>query len=100
MHDMRLTSEEKKDFSTPKSSAPKYPYGLTITLGPEELEKLGLKEAPAVDTELSFKVKTFVKEVGRDELEGDESEYRVQLQITEMAEVKKDKTVADAMYGV
>ena len=59
MPDLRLSEMEKKDFSTPSTGpkAPKYPYGLKITLGPEELEKLGISELPQVDSFVNFEAK-------------------------------------------
>ena len=44
--DMAMTPDEAKSEygmpSTDSSNLPKYPYGLCISLGPDEIEKLGL----------------------------------------------------------
>jgi hypothetical protein len=94
-----MSVEEKKDFSTPKPQAPSYPYGLRISLGPDELEKLGIQDAPALDQEMVFKVKAFVAEVEKTESDGDERGFKIDLQIAEMEEVKKEKSASEALYG-
>jgi len=97
---MRMSVEEMKDFSTPKSEAPNYPYGLKLSLGPDELEKLGIQDAPELDKEMTFTIKACVVEVQKDDREGDEKKFRVELQDKEMVEVKKEKSATEALYGV
>ena len=100
MADMSMSAEEKKDFSTPSSmKAPSYPYGLKISLGPEELEKLGIQDAPELDAEMEFKIKAFVSEVRKNDTEGDEKEFSVELQIKEMEQKKSEKSASEALYG-
>jgi len=103
MPDLRLSEMEKKDFSTPSAGpkAPKYPYGLKITLGPEELEKLGISELPQVDSFVDFEAKAQVVGVSVHESEGDVNEHRLELQITEiyMKDKKEEKSTESALYG-
>lgn len=40
--DMSRTQEEVKEASNPKANISKYPWGLSIRLGKDELEKLGV----------------------------------------------------------
>lgn len=92
MADMKMSVEERKDFSTPKSmQAPSYPYGLRISLGPEELEKLGVTEAPELDKEMEFSVRAMVVEVEKEDVEGEEKKFKVELQIKEM-ELEKEES--------
>lgn len=66
-----------------------YPYGLVVNLDTDELDKLGLKELPAVGTELPITVKVKVTRVEQSASEGprDEANERrtMSLQITDMA---------------
>ncbi len=104
MPDMRLTSEERKDFSTPRAHAPKYPYGLRITLDQEQIDKLNLMKMPGVDDEFKFhgEVKVVaVRSVENEEGEGGEK-HSIELQITELY-LKEDKeekpSAAQVIYG-
>ena len=100
MPDMRMTSEERKDFSTPQDpKAPNYPMGLKLRLGPDELEKIGMQDAPELDKELVFKIKTKVVEVEKEDIEGDERKFNVCLQVIEMDQEGKDKSAPEAFYG-
>jgi hypothetical protein len=104
MHDLRLSMEEKKDFSTPSEpKAPQYPYGLKITLGPEELKKLGIKEPYEVGCEILLHAKGFVEAVAKEdeEAEYDGQGYRMTLQLTEASVDKNENkdTTAKVLYG-
>ena len=103
MRDMSMSVSEKKDFSTPESmKAPSYPYGLRISLGPDELAKLGIQDAPALEAEMVFKVKAFVAEVEKVDTDGDEKDFKIELQIKAMEQIedKKEKSASEALYGV
>jgi len=81
----------------------KYPWGLRINLGDEELKKLGIKELPKVGQELPFTAT--VKVVGVRSNESQDGENRnVELQITECAlEMGKEgmdlEKKATSLYG-
>ncbi len=68
--------------------APDYPYGTVINLDTDELDKLGIKEMPAVGTVLPITVKVMVTRVSQDAMSGprgDEERRSMALQITDMA---------------
>ena len=91
MIDMSYEEIELKDFSTPSINKPKYPHGLKLSLGKEELKKLNLEGTPAIGQKFNMEIVVEVVEVSS-ELEGsDEKSLRVELQVKEM-EVKKDDT--------
>ena len=79
---------------------PMYSYGLCISLGKEELEKLGLEKLPQAGSEMMLTAKAYVKTV-RESQEKDGVEQNVELQICAMAIEPIDKTgdQADGLYG-
>jgi len=101
MYDMSYEEKEIKDFSTPKMSVPKYPHGLKLRLGPEELEKLGVKSAPGIDMKVDIQAVAKVVEVENSVEEGEDS-YSVELQIVEMELKEKKESKPEAhqvIYG-
>ena len=104
MPDMRLSEEEKKDFSTPSlPKAPKYPHGLRIHIDADSLKKLGVEGIPKVEDKVKFEADAMVMSVDKHEVNGDESEISISLQITDMyfvdKEKKEEKTSTTIMYG-
>ena len=79
---------------------PMYSYGLCISLGREELEKLGIEKLPEAGSDMMIKAITYVKTV-RESKEKDGVEQNVELQITAMGIEPFDKSgdQADALYG-
>ena len=79
---------------------PMYSYGLCISLGKEELEKLGIEKLPQAGSEMMLTAKAYVKTV-RESQEKDGVEQNVELQICAMAIERIDKTgdQADGLYG-
>ena len=79
---------------------PMYSYGLCISLGKEELEKLGIEKLPQAGSEMMLTAKAYVKTV-RESQEKDGVEQNVELQISAMAIEPIDKTgdQADGLYG-
>lgn len=97
---MKLSEVEKKDLVVPEP--PKYPYGLKISLGPEELEKLGYEDVPQVGSEKKMYALVEVVEVSVAEEKGDDKDHRVVFQIKELEfkkEEKKEKSSTQVMYG-
>lgn len=103
MPDMRLESDERRDFSTPKVDAPKYPYGLRIQLTPEEVEKLGMGEAPEVGKKMKIMGMVEIVEVSKDQSEeSDSDKFGFAAQITEMYledEDREEKADHSVIYG-
>ena len=60
---------------------PMYSYGLCISLGKEELEKLGIEQLPQAGSEMMLKAKAYVKTV-RESQEKDGVEQNVELQLS------------------
>ena len=83
---------------------PEYPYGLCITLGKEELEKLGITVLPQVGSEMMVHAKAYVKMTRAYDTQGDGKDMSVELQITDMAiepaegEVNNEQR-ASMLYG-
>ena len=70
---------------------PMYSYGLCISLGKEELEKLGIEKLPEAGSEMMLKAQAYVKTV-RESQEKDGVEQNVELQICAMGIEPIDKT--------
>lgn len=105
MVDMGYTEDEKKnEFGKQKSlidDTPEYPYGLRISLRPEDTAKLGCKECEVGEVkEFVIKVKVVSKNI-EDQYSGMEAYPSLGLQITEMEPIgeKDKKSDADKMYG-
>jgi hypothetical protein len=100
---MQQSAEEAKEYTDPKASdAPKYPWGLCITLNDDSLEKLGIDALPAVDVEVTIIAKATVSRTSEYQTQGGESERSLDLQITDMqVGVGKDLLgrAQDALYG-
>ena len=79
---------------------PMYSYGLCISLGREELEKLGIEKLPEAGSEMMIKAIAYVKTV-RESKEKDGVEQNVELQITAMGIEPFDKSgdQAKGLYG-
>ena len=78
---------------------PMYSYGLCISLGREELEKLGIEKLPEAGSEMMRKAMAYVKTV-RESKEQDGVEQNVELQITTMGidPINKTKDQAKGLY--
>ena len=70
---------------------PTYSYGLVISLGKEELEKLGIEKLPEAGSEMMVKAITYVKAV-RESAEKEGIEQNVELQICAMGIEPFDKS--------
>lgn len=84
-----------------EADEPRYPYGLCISLGKDELEKLGISALPKVGTEMMITAKAYVKMTRAYETQGEGEDMGIELQITDM-EIGAGKTQGDAaksLYG-
>lgn len=66
------------------ADAPAYPYGLTLCLNSESLEKLGITTLPPIGARLRISAVATVTSISQNqEADGDE-EKRIELQVTDM----------------
>jgi len=83
MVDMKRAPEKEEMPGEIEMDSPRYPYGLCIRLGKEELEKLGITALPAVGSEMTINAKAYVESVSAHEThEG--ADKSMSLQITDM----------------
>lgn len=106
MVDMALTpAEAKEDAPQPAASAsfkgPRYPYGLSISLGDDELKKLGLDgDLPSAGEMIHLFAMAKVTSAGEHESMDTNGKTsicrRVELQITHLAAENEDQENAEA----
>ena len=103
MTSMKITKgEEKTDEVSPAEPVgPRYPYGLSINLDNDSLEKLGMDKLPEVGVVLTLTAKVKVTSASVNEYENNK-ERNVGLQITDMdlGKAKVEKDTAEELYGV
>jgi hypothetical protein len=103
MVNMKRAESERKDYAEVgmDSDGPDYPYGLCISLGKEELDKLGITSLPEVGTEMMVMAKGFVKSVSSHEYKGEGKHMSVEVQLTdvEVGAAPASTNAADALYG-
>lgn len=78
---------------------PRYPYGLCLHLGNDELEKLKISEVPDVGTEVMIMAKAYVKSTSAYDTQRDGKSRSAELQITDMELAPAKKDAAQVMYG-
>jgi hypothetical protein len=83
---MKMSKEEAKEQTEPTASdAPEYPWGLSINLNDDSLEKLGLlKNLPAIGSKILITALADVSTVSSYKTQAGEDESSVSLQITDM----------------
>lgn len=83
---MERTPAEIKESEKPyEHEADKYPYGLSLRLEEETLEKLGITELPAVGTSMALLGLAVVESVGEHESSSGGPHRNLTLQVTELA---------------
>ncbi|KKL56226.1 hypothetical protein LCGC14_2247550 [marine sediment metagenome] len=83
LRDMKLSRAEKADDAEVASERPDYPYGLSLSLDEDALEKLGI-ELPAIGD--TFFVVAIARVKGVSEHENEDSKSQnVQLQIEQLS---------------
>lgn len=101
---MERTAAEKKAaeerWNAEVETGPDYPYGLCINLGSDELAKLGIKDLPAVGSELEMTAKVKVTSVSSSESEHGDGHKSVSLQVTDMSlDDGAGPSAAEKLYG-
>ena len=104
---MKTTPAERKARYAPTSigggekDGPLYPYGLTVQLDDESLEKLELEPLPKVGTVLTLVARVEVTAVASNQGADKEKHQSVSLQITDLCLEPESarKAVEDALYS-
>lgn len=90
---------EKADMLASPASSEEYPYGLRLSLGQEELTKLGIEALPAVGTEMRLVAMVKVVSASSSEYEGEGERRDMSMQITKMQLGGDDKDIASKLFG-
>lgn len=89
--DMALTPPEKKEEYPSTPSAPMYPYGLCISLGTEQLKKLGLDDGVEAGDHIDLHAIGKVTSVSIRDVDGSEPDHRVEIQLIAIECEDEDK---------
>jgi hypothetical protein len=102
MINMKQAAKREEMPGAIEADEPRYPYGLCISLGKEELEKLGITALPKVGGEMMITAKAVVKSTSAYDTQGG-TDMRVELQITDMdvgqTENAQNNDRASKLYG-
>ena len=103
MINMKSKPEREEMPGAIESDEPRYPYGLCISLGKDELEKLGITALPKVGGEMMITAKAVVKSISEYETQGEGKDMNMSLQITDMeigqTENAQNNNRATMLYG-
>lgn len=105
MKNMMISDMEKKDNyqTSVLYDQSSYPYGLKIQLDAESYRKLGLGEPPKIGSKMMLLAHVEVCSIYKEPSKGDDHNYSMGLQITEMDlkphEENKEETAESVMYG-
>lgn len=99
---MKLTQkDEKKSMESCVIENPKYPYGLTIRLENESIEKLGIGEIPESGKKMMVIAEVEVVGTNVRSMSNGKDHKSIELQITDMSlnDKEKKKEASDKLYG-
>lgn len=99
---MKLAPAEAKKMAEPcaMGDAPRYPWGLQLTLDNDAIEKLGLDALPEVGASVQLVANVTVTAVSMNQTEGGDERKSVSLQITDMGlATTKKKSAESSLYG-
>jgi hypothetical protein len=103
MINMQRAPEREEMPGEYEADEPRYPYGLCISLGKEELEKLGITALPKVGTEMNIMAKAYVKMTRAYETQGEGEDMGIELQITDMEiqgnQQQRNAEASTMLYG-
>lgn len=89
--------KETKNLASPCMDSPEYPYGLSISLDNEGLEKLGMTTLPKVGAKLTIEALGVVTSVSSNESQQGEPNRRVEIQLQKLGVEKGSASVKDAI---
>ena len=81
---MKRAPEKEEMPGEIEKDEPRYPYGLCIRLGKDELEKLGITALPTVGSKMKISAECFVESTSAYETQGSGKDMSLSLQITDM----------------
>lgn len=97
MTDLKRTKADMKTANQPpKVEADPYPSGTRLSLGEDEIGKLGMKELPKVGQKMHVRAHAVVHSVSRDERTGGKPHRRLELQVQKLSVEPRGKSGADA----
>jgi len=99
LKNMKLAPQERGTVCAEiKPEEPRYPYGLSLHLEEDSMEKLGLDDLPAVGTVLLLKARVKVESVSVREHSGSDKTRNMGLQIT-AKDLGEDKGEDGGIFG-
>lgn len=84
MVDMKSKPEVEESPGMIEGDEPRYPYGLCLHLGKDELEKLGMTQLPDVGAKMNVMAMGYVKSTSAYETQDDGKSMSVEIQITDL----------------
>lgn len=94
--DLKLSKAEKKEqVSENKAPRMEYPWGLSISLDEDTMEKLGIKGVPGVGDEFHFVCVAHVTSARQSEYEESGMSKSIDLQLSDMAIIKHEAADED-----
>ena len=102
MKSMKLTKKQAKESEEGIMDEPEYPYGLSINLENESMEKLGMDGLPDIGKEMILNARVTVTHINESASNRDKKLHRsMSLQITDMELFveKKGKEAVEILYG-
>ncbi len=94
---MARTPSEREPSSVAQEES-KFPFGLSLHLNSDSLDKLGIATLPEVGASFNLMAVTVVEAISEFESEESGKERTLTLQITDMA-LEGKKTQADTLFG-
>lgn len=95
---MELSAKEAKAEVSPEADAPKYPWGLCLTLDNDALKKLNIATLPEIGSKLRLVAEVEVTGVRAYSSQQTESDTSMDLQITDMS-LSGETNAASVLYG-
>lgn len=98
---LKRSKEEQKPMDIPccaDGEQPDYPWGTRLSLGDEELAKLGLTELPAAGTPVAISAMGMIVSTSEDTVDGGKPNRRCEIQITDLAVSQPGIPLSDRMY--